>query len=57
MKTKIIPYIVGFITGALSIIASNNKPSIYIVSIMILLLIYTYTDITRKEKKKDDIIR
>lgn len=57
MKTKIIPYIVGFIAGALSIIASNNKPSVYIVSIMILLLIYMYTDITRKEKKKDDIIR
>ena len=57
MKTKIIPYIVGFIVGALSIIASNNKPSVYIVSIMILLLIYMYTDITRKEKKKDDIIR
>lgn len=56
INQNIVRYLTGFILGSFSIIAYNNKPSMYIFSVIVLLLMYIYKDLqsTKNIEEKDD---
>lgn len=56
INQNVVRYLTGFILGSFSIIAYNNKPSMYIFSVIVLLLMYIYKDLqsTKNIEKKDD---
>lgn len=49
INPNLLRYLVGFILGSFIIIAYNNKPSAYIIAVIIALLLYIYKDLQNKD--------